>query len=61
MPHLNCTKLIGSSIALGIIVLVALGLFGNPKPEPVLPAQAEAVTHAVAEKAGAKVTLTINQ
>jgi hypothetical protein len=57
---LDHTKLIGSSIALGIILLVALGLFGNPKPEPV-PPQAEAVTHAVAEKAGAKITPTINQ
>jgi len=60
MPKFHPTTMIGVVVVLGIIVLGALGLLANPKPDPASPAAADA-TRASPEKAGAKVTPTVNQ
>ncbi|MBU6464611.1 MAG: hypothetical protein KGK01_06645 [Bradyrhizobium sp.] len=60
MPNLNRTTLTGVAIALGLILLGALGLLSNPKPQPV-PPESATITHAAAKKAGATVAPTVNQ
>jgi hypothetical protein len=52
--------LLGAGIALGLIVLGALGVLSNPKPSPV-PAGTADATRAAADRVGAQVQPTAKQ
>jgi hypothetical protein len=52
--------LIGAAIALGLIVLGALGVLSNPRPSPVA-AGTEEVTKAAGDRVGAQVEPTAKQ